>query len=123
MMKIAIALFCCMLLLTGIANAHDHADEGFKWKDLHAVCKGNHESEQCKSMRAEAREFCQANPDKKRCRKLHAMKECKQNPESEKCQEYKERLKPIVRKIRTLKNVCAPKYTKYARISPNLMNA
>ncbi len=92
MSKLIISIFCCLFLLSSFTNAGEHHDE-FKWKDLRVACKGDHDSEECKSMRAEARKFCKSNPDKKRCRKLHAMKACRQNPDSEKCSEYKERFK------------------------------
>ena len=92
-MKLAISIICCFFLLVGYSHADEYGDDGFQWKDLRAACKGNHDSEECAQMRAEAREFCQAHPDKKRCRKLHAMKECRHNPDSENCQEYKERFK------------------------------
>lgn len=82
-----------MFLLSGFSYAGDYTGNGFKWKDLRVACKGKHDSEECKALRSEAREFCQANPDKKRCRKLHAMKQCRQNPDSEKCNEYKEKFK------------------------------
>ncbi|MDW3095542.1 MAG: hypothetical protein R8G33_07715 [Gammaproteobacteria bacterium] len=80
------------VLSSGMVSA-DEGQAGFAWKDMRAACKGNHESSECLEYREKARDYCQAHPNKKRCRKLHAMKECKQNPGSEKCHEYKERIK------------------------------
>ena len=79
-----------MILAGATAQSDEH---GFAWKDMRAACKGNHDSEKCQDYRQQAREYCQAHPDKKRCRKLHAIKECHDEPGSEKCQQIKERIK------------------------------
>lgn len=81
-----------MLACVGLAGAEESAGK-FAWKDLRAACKGNHDSSECQELREQAREYCQANPGKKRCKKLQVMKECRKNPDSETCHEFKERLK------------------------------
>ena len=92
-MRLIVSIFCCLLYANSFVYADEHDHSGFNWKELRMACKGDHESDQCQAMRAEAREFCQAHPDKKRCRKLQVMKACRDNPESEKCIEHKEKLK------------------------------
>ena len=89
-MKLAISVLCCLFLFSGFSYAEESK---FRWKELRAACKGDHEAPECIEKREQARAFCAANPEKKRCRKLHAMKECRKNPDSEKCQEFKARFK------------------------------
>ncbi len=93
MIKLTMSIFCCMLIASSYTQAGENADQAFKWKDMRAACKDNHESDACKQMRSQAREFCQAHPDTMRCRKMQAMKACRDNPESEQCQQYKARMK------------------------------
>jgi len=88
--RLLIAVLCSLLLLAGMTHAEESE---FSWKDMRAACKGKHDSVECQELKQRASEFCQAHPDNKRCRKLHAMKECHQNPESEKCQQIKDRIK------------------------------
>ena len=95
-------LIVSLLMLTFVIHSTSvFAGEGqtdFRWKDVRAACKDNHDSTECHALQEHAREYCQAHPNKKRCRKLHAMKECRNNPNSEKCQEFKERFKAYCEK-------------------------
>ena len=85
-------LMLTFVMQTGWVFAGD-AERDFRWKDIREACKGDHESAECQELREQAKEYCQAHPDKKRCKKLRAMKACRQNPDSEKCHEFKERFK------------------------------
>ncbi|MFK8028587.1 MAG: hypothetical protein AB8C40_11070 [Gammaproteobacteria bacterium] len=89
---IAMTLTLMIVGCMSLAGA-DESETRFAWKELRMACKGNHDSVECQEFRKQAREYCQAHPNKKRCKKLFAMKACRKNPDSEKCQEFKERFK------------------------------
>ena len=91
-MKLILGLF--IIFTTSISYsvmADDYED--FSWRELRAACKGNHDSDACLEQREKARAHCAEHADKKRCRKLNALKECKHNPDSKVCQQHKEKFK------------------------------
>ena len=98
-MKLTIVgLIVGLLFSMGGVYAESDSDSRFKWREVRQACKGNHDSEECLKWRERAREYCVENPDKRRCKKIAAIKHCKQNPESEKCLEHKARFKAYCEK-------------------------
>ena len=88
-MKLILNVMSICFLLSGLA----YADDGFKWRDMRKACKADHESVACLEQKEKARAYCVEHADKKRCRKMKALKECKNNPNSDVCQEHKEKFK------------------------------
>ena len=85
-----------LLSLSGLIYAENN-DE-FRWRDVRASCAHDRNSEACLEQREKARVYCAQHPDKKRCRKLQALKDCKHDPNSELCQQHKEKFKTFCQK-------------------------
>lgn len=88
-------IFSALTIFILISSSFVYASSGddFQWRDVREACKGKHESDACLEQREKARTYCKKHVDKKRCRKMKALKECKHNPESEQCKEHKEKFK------------------------------
>ena len=114
-MKLILNVLAIWFLLSGFS----FADDDFKWRDVRAACKGNHESEACLEQREKARAYCQEHADKKRCRKMKALKECKQNPDSEVCQEHKKKFKAYCEKHPGAKKCVRARIHKICKDNPD----
>ena len=91
-MKLILSLLIISIASFSYSVLAEDSDD-FRWRDMRAACKGDHDSEACHEQREKARAYCAEHADKKRCRKMKALKECKHNPDSEICQEHKKKFK------------------------------
>ncbi|MFK7795108.1 MAG: hypothetical protein AB8B89_07165 [Gammaproteobacteria bacterium] len=89
-MRVVAGILCLWVFAVGVVFADDN---DISWRDVKKACHQDKHSDQCLQARERTRNFCEQHPNKKRCRKLHAIKQCKQDPDSQQCLAHKKRIK------------------------------
>ena len=97
-MKITRQALLVLTLLAQSGLIYAENNEEFRWRDVRASCVHDWNPEACLEQQEKAQAYCAQHSDKKRCRKLNALKDCKHDPNSELCEQHKEKFKVFCQK-------------------------